>query len=246
MHILGVDVGCGKGGFLLALAEQRKEEEKGLDGNADENLDAEAISLKKQKRNYLLDAHVEKNTTANTNTNTNQYDTKNEKRNYLGLEIRSSVAFYARERIPRRDLNGIIDFVGCNANVDLDRLLTSYTNGGGGDIALISVQYPDPHFKKQHQKRRVLTPEFINTMAKFLKPGREVFIQSDIKDVFDTMRLSIREDGSEYFTDDIEDIEEYMEYNPIGVPTERETSVLDQGLPVYRTVFRRKDVKYSE
>ena len=167
----------------------------------------------------------------------------NEKRNYLGLEIRPSVAQYAKGRITRRNLDGVIDFVGCNANVDLDRLLSRYTCNGGGEIALLSIQYPDPHFKKSHQKRRVVTPELVDVLAKYVLPGREIFIQSDIKDVLDAMRLTIREDGAKYFTDVIQNVDEYMDINPIGVPTEREVSVLDQNLPVYRTVFRRTDIK---
>lgn len=196
---LHIDIGCGKGGFLLSLAKQRVEEN----------------------------------------------EEKNEKRNYLGLEIRPSVVQFAKGRIAKRKLDGIIDFVGCNANVDLERILSRYTSGGdgiGGEIALVSIQYPDPHFKKSHQKRRVVTPELVNVLAKYIPPGREIFIQSDIKDVLDSMRLTIREEGSESFTDLIEDVDEYMENNPIGVPTEREVSVLDQNLPVFRTVFKRTDI----
>ena len=169
----------------------------------------------------------------------------NEKRNYLGLEIRPSVAQFAKDRITKRNLDGIIDFVGCNANVDLERMLRRYTagvDGNGGEIAFVSIQFPDPHFKKSHQKRRVVTPELVNILAKFIPEGGEVFIQSDIKEVLDNMRLTIREEGSKFFSDLIDNVDDYMEENPTGVPTEREVSVLDQNLPVYRTVFKRNDV----
>ena len=46
--------------------------------------------------------------------------------------------------------------------------------------------------------------------------------------------------------DSIEALDEYMEVNPVGVPTEREISVLDQDLPVYRTVFRRNSEEWKE
>lgn len=46
--------------------------------------------------------------------------------NYLGLEIRPSVAQYARDRIQKWNANGVLEFIGCNANVDLDRLLRLY------------------------------------------------------------------------------------------------------------------------
>ena len=90
-----------------------------------------------------------------------------------------------------------------------------------------------------------MTPKFIYTLAKYVKEGKEIFIQSDIKDVLDSMRETIREFGSEYFTDIIDDMDEYMEENPTGVPTEREVSVLDQDLPVYRTIFRRTEIEWT-
>ena len=96
-------------------------------------------------------------------------------------------------------------------------------------------------WKKSHQKRRVVTQELVNTLAKFLKADKEVFIQSDVKDVLDNMRETIREFGCDYFVDTIDDLNEYMEVNPIGVPTEREISVLDNDLPIYRSctaIFR--------
>ena len=86
-----------------------------------------------------------------------------------------------------------------------------------------------------------MTPEFVQTLVKHVKPGKQIFIQSDIKDVLDNMRETIREFGGEYFEDSIPNLDEYMEENPIGVPTEREISVLDQDLPVYRTVLTRTE-----
>lgn len=160
-----------------------------------------------------------------------------EKRNYLGLEIRPSVALFAKQRISKWGLTGRLDFMGCNANVDLDRILTKYT-ASGGKLALVSIQYPDPHFKKHHRKRRVVTPELIATLVKFLPPGGEIFIQSDVQEVLDNMRQVIREEGGLYFQD-LLDVHEYMSENPIGVMTEREISVLKKNLPVYRSLFRR-------
>jgi len=197
---LYIDIGCGKGGFLLDLCSQKLSLRDDIDGDC-------------------------------------------EKRNYLGLEIRPSVVQYAKGRIAKWNLNGSLDFIGCNANVDLDRILGKYTQGGeGGEVNMVSIQFPDPHFKKSHQKRRVVTPELVETLARYLPPKTgTVFIQSDIKDVLDSMRETLREAGSEYFEDTLENVDEYLDENPIGVQTERERSVLDQNLPVYRTIFRRTE-----
>jgi hypothetical protein len=32
-------------------------------------------------------------------------------------------------------------------------------------VAAVSILFPDPHFKKQHKKRRVVTPELVSSLA---------------------------------------------------------------------------------
>jgi tRNA (guanine-N7-)-methyltransferase len=181
---LHLDIGCGKGGFLLELAAERPG------------------------------------------------------KNYLGLEIRPSVAEFAQERVAKRNLTGTLGFVGCNANVDLDRLLTRWDEAGGGPIQMVTIQFPDPHFKNQHAKRRVVTDQLVQTLAKFMEPASAVFLQSDVQELLDDMRLKFRELDN-YFEDLVPELDQYMQDNYIGTPTEREISVLKRDLPVFRTLFHR-------
>jgi tRNA (guanine-N7-)-methyltransferase len=173
--------------------------------------------------------------------------------NYLGLEIRPIIVHQAQERLANRPhLQGHLDFVGCNANVDLDRLLTllsdasadsnteTSTNSKSFNLQMVCIQFPDPHFKAKHAKRRVATPELVETLARFMPPGATVFLQSDVQPVLDEMRLQFR-DQSQYFVDSLESLEEYLNDNILGIPTERELSVLNQDLPVYRALFTRTD-----
>ena len=203
---LHIDVGCGKGGFILQVAQE---------------------------------------------------DTQ-KKKNYLGIEIRPSVVEFALNRLERDNDNvkGSLYYVSCNANVDLERILGQYTGSltkdgevipederKGGKLDLVSIQFPDPHFKKAHEKRRVVNPIFVNTLAKFMLPGSTIFLQSDVKNVLDDMRMRFRE--SPYFKDDLESEDEYVKENPIGVRTEREISVINRSLDVWRTLLRRTDLKHS-
>lgn len=182
--------------------------------------------------------------------------------NYLGLEIRPMVVHHAQDRLQKRSqqLQGHLDFVGCNANVDLDRLLTLFTeavetpsspssSSSSCNLQMVCVQFPDPHFKVRHAKRRVVTPELVQTLAKFMPPGATVFLQSDVQSVLDDMRLQFREEvdgqGYSYFADSLESVEDYVEDNILGIPTEREVSVLNQNLPVYRSVFTRTEKQVS-
>jgi len=188
---LALDIGAGKGGFLLKLASQRPTE-------------------------Y----------------------------NYLGLEIRPLAVQFAQDRLKNNPdyqipCQGHLDFVGCNANVDLGRLLSLYREASSDTpLELATIQFPDPHFKASHAKRRVVTPELVHTLAEYMPSGAKVFLQSDIQSVLDDMRERFREAPTK-FQDQVDDIEEYYPENIIGIPTEREVSVLKQGLPVYRALFIR-------
>lgn len=50
------------------------------------------------------------------------------------------------------------------------------------------VQYPDPHFKKRHHKRRIVQAELVETLAALLPTGATVFLQSDVLEVAEAMR----------------------------------------------------------
>ena len=225
---LHLDIGCGKGGFLIDLCQ------------------AESRSSSNKSCVY----------------------------NYLGLEIRPGVATYAKDRVNVHQLQGQLDFLGCNANVDLDRVLSLYQSHYAATAAVVSmpmnsedlclhrvtIQFPDPHFKTQHLKRRVVTKTLVDTIAKYMPTNGTIILQSDIQTVLDDMRRQFRESITReydanssdensivvgrYFTDSIDDDCKYIAENSLGVPTEREQSVLAQGLPVYRSLLTRSACPY--
>ncbi len=230
---LHLDIGCGKGGFLIDLCQTERHTNSGY--------------------------------------------------NYLGLEIRAGVAMYAKERVAVHALQGQLDFLGCNANVDLDRILNLYqshyrynnddtatatattTTESTIDESLclhrVTIQFPDPHFKNQHLKRRVVTNELVDTVAKYMPTHGTILLQSDIQAVLDDMRRQFRDakaagddtkgsDGNSspttthYFIDSMGDDTQYVPENCLGVPTEREQSVLNNGLPVFRSLLTRSSCPY--
>jgi tRNA (guanine-N7-)-methyltransferase len=177
---LHLDIGCGKGGFLIDLCLERERKQ------TVENDDAGGIPVVS-----ALDCN-----------------------NYLGLEIRPGVAAYAKDRIATHQLQGRLDFLGCNANIDLERLLHMYHQqqqhhpvrcaavdatddkelaisavsaaaaAANAVLQCVTIQFPDPHFKTQHAKRRVVTPQLIDTLAKYMPTGSTVFLQSDVQGKF--------------------------------------------------------------
>ena len=101
----------------------------------------------------------------------------------------------------------------------------------------VSIQFPDPWFKRRHRKRRVLQPPLLLAIAAALQPGRELFLQSDVPEVIEPMVALTELSGC--FDRPSEDARPWRHENPLPVPTERERYVLEQALPVYRVLYRR-------
>ncbi len=44
-------------------------------------------------------------------------------------------------------------------------------------------QFPDPHFKRKHRKRRVVQPQLVAALARLVRSGGRVLLQSDVEEV---------------------------------------------------------------
>ena len=151
--------------------------------------------------------------------------------NFLGLEIRQPVVEMA---LRSRDQAGLtnLHFVFCNANLSLQSLLAGWPQS---PLQRVSIQFPDPWFKKRHQKRRVVQPELVTQLAQYLPSQGEVVLQSDVEEVAVEMgdRFSEHPAFARLSPD-------WLPQSPFPAATERELLTLEKGLPVYRAVFRRQ------
>jgi tRNA (guanine-N7-)-methyltransferase len=156
-------------------------------------------------------------------------------RNHLGVEIRR--ALVAAAEADRQALGlGNLHYLFCNANVSLQDWLAALPPG---QLARVTIQFPDPWFKKKHHKRRVLQPPLLLAIAAALQPGQQLFLQSDVLAVIEPM-VALSE-ASGCFSRPAGDSRPWRQDNPLPVPTERETYVLEQGLPVYRVLYERNE-----
>ena len=158
--------------------------------------------------------------------------------NVLGLEIRKPVVEYALERRDKRSLSNL-HFVQTNANVDIERIIKDIQKVS--TIEMICVQFPDPHFKAKRKKRRVVNELFVKTLSNLLLKDTKIFLQSDVEEVITDMIESFL-----LFSSDFKIAPGYtngppqtLETNksPTTVRTEREISVQNRNLPVYRMMF---------
>ena len=91
--------------------------------------------------------------------------------NYLGLEIRGPLVDQANQwRTEQGSQN--LHYLSCNANNTLRPLLQSLPSGW---LQRVTIQFPDPWFKKRHHKRRVVQPELFKTWLIFCLAGRSCF-----------------------------------------------------------------------
>jgi tRNA (guanine-N7-)-methyltransferase len=148
--------------------------------------------------------------------------------NFLGLEIREPLVDQANDW--RKHLGLLnLHYLFCNVNNSLRPILHSLPDR---TLRQVTIQFPDPWFKRKHQKRRVLQPEVVTHLAGALCDRGIVLIQSDVEEVAAEMRD--RFDANPAF---IRQHKDWLETNPFPVPTEREASTLQRGEPVYRSLF---------
>ena len=60
-------------------------------------------------------------------------------------------------------------------------------------VDLVYISYPDPWFKRRHLKRRLVTCRLFDALKRVLKPGAQVFVQTDIGDYAQTIDLEFKE-----------------------------------------------------
>jgi tRNA (guanine-N7-)-methyltransferase len=97
--------------------------------------------------------------------------------NFLGLEIRQPLVDIASQQQKLAGLDNL-GYLFCNANNSLEPILASLPTHC---LSRVSIQFPDPWFKNRHFKRRVVQPEVVETLARYLQPGSMAFLQSDVE-----------------------------------------------------------------
>ena len=100
------------------------------------------------------------------------------------------------------------------------------------------MNFPDPWFKRRHKKRRVVDAQLAADIAVALRPGGELFFQSDVWDLsLDALavleaepRLRNRAGAWTFWKDG----------NPYGVRSRREEGCEEEGAPIWRLLYDRR------
>ena len=158
--------------------------------------------------------------------------------NFLGLEIRRPCVDLAMNRKQVSNLTNV-HFYPSNVNIDLKTILLELQNHKI-PIKQISIQFPDPQFKKKHYKRKAVNDDLVKTIAKYTIPSTKIFLQSDLKEITQEMLENFLKFSNFYQTCVGYDINK-LSLNPSTVPvkTEREIATENKGQDVYRILLER-------
>jgi len=148
-------------------------------------------------------------------------------RNFLGVEIREPLVDEANRIAQENELHNL-HYAFCNAMLWLDRLLINIPDDL---LQTVTIQFPDPWFKKRHAKRRMVNVELVEMIVNKLAANGRIFVQTDIEQLAEEMFDLFQADERLTMIDEIE--------NPFPVKTERELAVESRLLPVYRRSFQK-------
>jgi tRNA (guanine-N7-)-methyltransferase len=147
----------------------------------------------------------------------------------IGLEIRAELAAEVNARAARE--GSPVRVVFCHANLELPDLFPP------ASVARFFVNFPDPWFKRRHRKRRVMEPGLVAAMAAALRPGGELFFQSDVWDLaLDALAVLEAEPA---LANRAGPWSFWKGGNPYGVRSKREQGCEEEGAPIWRLLHDR-------
>ena len=157
---------------------------------------------------------------------------QNKNWNYMGIEIREKLVLNANLKMKNKEYKNLYFSFG-NINNFFDH---TKNKPFIDSITSISLNFPDPWFKKKHHKRRVIQPKFIKFLSNSMQKRSLIFIKTDVKELFNYMELTISESAS-FKKLDNEDFPFHDSFNPNKVQTNREKYVLLNQLNLYESIY---------
>ena len=103
----------------------------------------------------------------------------------------------------------------------------------------VFVHFPDPWWKKRHQKRLVVQDGFLDEIARLLEPGGELFVQTDVEERAAGYEELVALDARFVPAGDAPGSPRLAE-NPYGARSPRERRAIADGLPVHRLRWKRR------
>ena len=156
---------------------------------------------------------------------------KNPTRDYVGLEIREDFVHHVSKKARATQLP--VQAVFCHAQLHIKNIFRQ------GAASRVYVNCPDPWFKRRHHERRMLDEILAEQIAYLLRPGGDLFVQTDVWDIaLDALR-AFDGDLDDRFINVAGEWTFWRDGNPYGVRSWREQNAEETNLPVWRLMYRR-------
>tara|TARA_B100000003_G_scaffold180790_1_gene172208 strand:+ start:1429 stop:2058 length:630 start_codon:yes stop_codon:yes gene_type:complete len=156
----------------------------------------------------------------------------NPKWNYIGIEIRERLVKTARLKVQDKEIKNLYFAFG-NANNILSDLNSKFIIK---NLKSISFNFPDPWFKKRHNKRRVIQKDFINMLSNSMQKSAFIFIKTDVNDLFEYMDYTISSNLN-FKKIDKKDFDYSSSFNPNNILTDREKYVTVNQLDIFERIY---------
>lgn len=151
----------------------------------------------------------------------------------IGLEVRRKWAAIVDRKMVAAGLGNRTRVYAEDARLAMPRLQPD------ARLRAVFMHFPDPWWKKRHEKRLVLGDVVQNEIERLLKDGGELFVQTDVEHRYEQYKafLDARE-LLEPFGDVPGDAR--LQDNPYGAQSPREKRAIVDGLPIHRMRYRRR------
>lgn len=148
--------------------------------------------------------------------------------NYVGFEIDYREGRRAASRIQKREMPNA-RIIGGDGNILLQKLIKP------ASVQAAHVYFPDPWWKKKHQKRRIWNQTFVDSLARVLQPGGFVHGWTDVAEYWEVIQPLM--DNQERFRicdpPNLNDPDHDMDYQ-----TSFDRKKRKLGLPIYRGLWQ--------
>ena len=108
-----------------------------------------------------------------------------------------------------------------------------------GSVRVVYLHFPDPWWKKRHQKRLVMGDIFLEQVARLLAPDGQLFVQTDVEERAEQYEAAIANSGRFTANGDAPGSPRVAD-NPFGARSPREHRAIADGLPVHRLLYRKR------
>jgi tRNA (guanine-N7-)-methyltransferase len=150
--------------------------------------------------------------------------------NFLGIEIATKYARFAAARVARLRLANAVMVHGDAQPIFADLLPDN-------SLAAVHVYFPDPWWKKRHEKRRVLNERFVQQVERTLVADGSLHYWTDVRERFDETLDLIAAQTT--LTGPL-DVAERPAEHELDYRTHFERRMRLADLPVYRAEFRKR------